>query len=255
MRTRRWLTWVVFAVCALAVVEGLGWVTWQALRSEKRELQARADAEFQDSVRLALWRMESQATPIIAQESARPYFQYQSFYPAERAYNRMWQEVEQNEVLVPSPLLESSGQCIRLHFQIEPDGTITSPQAPTGNMLDLAESQYVDSEFIVLASQMLGQLPGMLNQASPDPDRKTSVKPGALNAIVPLPATQALPPQTQSLSNKDLEAGEKESEARQQAYIAANSQGDVTRRFRSDRGAPKAESMAGPVPASPRPSG
>src|SRR5262245_49644730 len=100
MRTRRWLTSLVFAICALAVVEGLGWVTWQTFRLEARERDARAQSDFQEAIRLALWRMESEVTPIIAQEAARPYFQYRSFYNAEHAYNRMWQQVEENEVRV-----------------------------------------------------------------------------------------------------------------------------------------------------------
>ncbi len=248
MRTRRWLTWLVFTVCALAVIEGLGWVTWQALRSEKRELQARADADFQESVRLALWRMESQATPIIATEAARPYFHYQPFYVADRAYNRMWQQVEKGEVLVPSPLLESSGQCIRLHFQIEPDGSVTSPQAPTGNMLDLAESQYVDGEFIVLAAQMLGELSAMLGQPAPQTlggaPSSPAVNPPPSDAP-PSPAQQLAASAIQqrgqqqqfadSLSKKDEEASQKESEARLKAYQVASAPMDNSRRLHNEK--------------------
>jgi signal transduction histidine kinase len=239
----------------LAVLEGLGWVTWQALRAERREQQARAGASFQESVRLALWRMESQATPIIAQEAARPYFEYHSFYPAERAYNRMWQEVEKNEFLVPSPLLESSGQCIRLHFQVEPDGTITSPQAPTGNMLDLAESQYVDSEFLVLASQMLGELTGMLKDVSwtipPEPQRvHRERKPG-----IP---EEAAAPQIQQLQADAAQGREadKDLQARQQAYEIANTPNEPSRRSRVEAaksGSSKAEVPPPPAPAVPAP--
>lgn len=168
MRPRRKLTWFVFAVCILAVLEGLGWVTWHALRLERSEREARAAASFQESIRLALWRMESEVTPIMAAESSRPYFHYLSFYPAERAYTRMWQQVKPNEVLVPSPLLESSGPYIQLNFQIEPDGHITSPQAPTGNQRDLAEAQYVESEFIVLASKRLDELSLMVQSGRND---------------------------------------------------------------------------------------
>ena len=42
---------------------------------------------------------------------------------------------------------------------------IASPQAPTGNMRDLAESQYVDGEFIVLAGQMLDELSTMVKSS------------------------------------------------------------------------------------------
>ncbi|MBX3377796.1 MAG: HAMP domain-containing histidine kinase [Phycisphaeraceae bacterium] len=162
MRSRRRLTWVIFAVCILAVLEGLGWVTWRALSLERREREARAAASFEQSIRLALWRMESEITPIIAAESARPYFHYIPFYPAERAYTKMFQQVRPNEVLVPSPLLEGSGRFIRLHFQLDENGGLSSPQAPTGNQRDLAEAQYLDSEYIVLAGQLLGDVERIL---------------------------------------------------------------------------------------------
>lgn len=162
MRTRRWLTIVIFAVCALAVVEGLGWVTYQALRLEKREQAARAEAQFQERIRHALWTMENVLGPVLAQEASRPYFHYSAFYPAERAYARMWQPVQPHEVLVPSPLLETSGQFVRLHFQIAPDGTISSPQAPTGELRTLAESAYVDGEFLLYADGLLARLGRLL---------------------------------------------------------------------------------------------
>lgn len=162
MPTRRRLTWIVYALCALAVVEGLGFITWHTVRLERREHEARAEARLQEAVVLALWRMDSELTPIIAAESRRPYYHYRSFYNPDRAYTRMWQELEPGEIRVASPLLESPGPFIRLHFEVEPDGSITSPQAPTGNMRDLAESQYVDSEFIVYSTELLGNVSAMM---------------------------------------------------------------------------------------------
>src|SRR5690606_38311165 len=106
--------------CALAVIEGLGWITWRTVRLER---QSRTETV----VRLALWRMDSALTPVIAQEAARPYFHYLPFYPFERAYTELWQEVRPGEVVAPSPLLTAEAPFIRLHFQIEPDGRLTSP--------------------------------------------------------------------------------------------------------------------------------
>lgn len=230
MRSRRWLTWLVFTVCALAVVEGLGWVTYQALKLEGRERDARAQAQFQESTRLALWRMESELTPLVAQEAARPYFQYQPFYPADRAYTRMWQEVQPGEVLVPSPLLETSGQFIRLHFQISHAGQLTSPQAPTGNMRDLAENRYVESEFIVLAGQMLDELAAM-SRAQPL-DLRTAVARSAAAPVRDEPPPAAEPePQQQKKSEAtgQLAQSVKEYEARQQAAQSANVQAESYR--------------------------
>jgi signal transduction histidine kinase len=239
MRTRRWLTWVVFAVCVLAVLEGLGWVTYRALRAERREAQARAESEFQETVRLAMWRMEAEVTPIIGQEASRPYFHYLSFYPADRAYTRMLREVEKGEVLVPSPLLEQSGQCIRLHFQVEPDGRITSPQAPTGNLLDLAESQYVDPEFIILAEQRLTDLRAMLAAPAERAEAGRSLGAASRAQIASPPQVSSAPQQLESPApqqgqtlSKSAEASQKESEARQRAYQQAANVANEVRRNR-----------------------
>ncbi len=164
MRHRRWIGWAVYLVSVIIVLDVLGFVTWTMLKFERADLEAAAESDLQERVRLSLWRMDSFMAPIIAQESARPYFHYRAFYPAERAYTRMWEEVRPGDVLVPSPLLLSSkmggatGGLIRLRFQIEPGGVITSPQVPDGNMLDLAESKLGLATQVARAEQLLEQL-------------------------------------------------------------------------------------------------
>jgi signal transduction histidine kinase len=224
MTTRRRLTWIVFAVCAVLVLEGLGWVTWQAL-------SARADAQFQESLRLALWRMDSELTPVLAQEAARPYFQYRAFYPAERAYTRMWQEIQPGELRVPSPLLEGSGPFIRLHFEVEPDGSLTSPQAPTGNMRDLAESAYIPGEYIVYAGELLDRLAALLRASEARVDRAYQHSDEGQSAFgigQPGAAGGAPPPQDPGVVGKSAQ----EFAARQQVAQQALIQNDAPRRGR-----------------------
>lgn len=162
MKSSRRITWLVFGVCALLVLEGLGYVSWRMLRLESRERALSRDAREQEILRLALWRVDSAMTPLLAGETARPYFHYRAFYPAERAYTRMWEEVLPGEVLVPSPMLHGTGDFIKLHFEIDEDGTASSPQAPSGNMRDLAESTYVSSEEVQRSAQLLEELVLML---------------------------------------------------------------------------------------------
>jgi len=131
----------LYSACVAAVIAGLAWLTWQAARLESREHQAREAAAIQESVRLALWRMDSALAPIIAQEAARPYFHYRAFYPEERAYSRMWEPLQAGERLAPSPLLAGPGPLILLHFEVAPSGEVSSPQAPSADW------------------QLLGQLP------------------------------------------------------------------------------------------------
>ena len=63
--------------------------------------------------------MDSAVAPLIARESARPYFVYTPFYPADRAYTRMFAQIQSGEVLVPSPLLIQTSPYVLLHFQFD----------------------------------------------------------------------------------------------------------------------------------------
>ena len=139
MRRGRRLTWIVFALCALLVVDVLAWMTVQTLRLEHREREAREQGQLKELVRQVLWDMESLVIPILTTESARPYFHYQAFYPAERAYTKMYEELNPEDVLQPSPLLSEEARFIRLHYEIHQNGLIKSPQAPSTNMQDMAE--------------------------------------------------------------------------------------------------------------------
>ncbi len=149
---------LAFVACTLAVVGAMAWLTWHALRMERNERKARDAALYQDTLRVALWRMDSVVSAIMAREVARPYFEYQAFYPADRAYTRMWEEVRPGDVLVPSSLLRQHASFVRLHFQWSMRDGWTSPQAPSGNMRDMAESTYCTSNEVMRAQQDLDRL-------------------------------------------------------------------------------------------------
>src|SRR5437660_552682 len=97
--------WLIFGFCLAVLLAATGWVSFTAFRLDREQQETRRQAEFEEKVRLALWRMDSVLTPIIVQESSRPYFAYSAFYPAGRAYNKMASDLQPAEVLVPSPLL------------------------------------------------------------------------------------------------------------------------------------------------------
>jgi len=155
---RPWQIWLLFALCLSVVLAAMAWVSLTALRLDCAEAQAQRRAALEEDVRLALWRMDSALTPLVARESARPYFTYSAFYPAERTYTRMFAEIEPGEVLMPSPMLTEEFKYILLHFQFEPDGLLSSPQVPTSNMRDLAEEGYTTPEKIQTAARLLGEL-------------------------------------------------------------------------------------------------
>ncbi|MHC4091334.1 MAG: sensor histidine kinase [Planctomycetota bacterium] len=130
------------------VVGALVWITVMVVRLERAELEARAEAQHQEALRLALWRLDSWLAPRLAQEAARPYFEYESFFPQRRAYTPLLSPIEPGEVLTPSPLLSFRSEYFRLHFQVGPDGQLASPQVPTRNLRDLAEDTYLSPEQI-----------------------------------------------------------------------------------------------------------
>ncbi|MBM4037383.1 MAG: HAMP domain-containing histidine kinase [Planctomycetes bacterium] len=163
---RQWRIWIAFGLALAVLLAAVGSVTLTALRLDRAEAEARHQAALEENVRLALWRMDSALAPLLAQENARPYFAYSAFYPAERAYTKMFAEIERDEVLLPSPLLAVTSEYVLLHFQFGPDGALTSPQVPEGNMRDLAETSYVTAEKIATAARLLEKLKAKL-------DRKT----------------------------------------------------------------------------------
>src|SRR5690349_11172012 len=97
--------WILFTICFAIVLGALGWITFTTLRLDRAQQQAQLQAELEERVRLALWRMDSSLAPLIIEESARPASAYDAFGPAERAYTKGLAAIQQGDVLVPSSLL------------------------------------------------------------------------------------------------------------------------------------------------------
>lgn len=136
----------VFVLCAAGLTAAMGWVTHRALSLERAEARARALAAQQESMRLALWRMDSTLSTLLAQESARPFFHYLAFYPANRPYDLPLDALAPNfadEGMAPSPLLAGPAvstlpDALRLYINLWPDGSVSSPQVPPEPMAERA---------------------------------------------------------------------------------------------------------------------
>ncbi len=163
---RPWLIGIIFTLCVAVVFAAMAWVSVRALRLDRDEAEARRRIAIEEDVRLAISRLDSMLAPVIMQENARPYFLYRAFYSPQRAYTEMYAPIESNRILVPSPLLTQRSPHVLLHFQIAPDGTITSPQVPQSNMRDVAESQFASHENIVAAEARLNELRSALTRDS-----------------------------------------------------------------------------------------
>ena len=156
--------WLIFGLCVALASVAMARLGSTVLALERAEGKARRQAALEENLQLALWRMDSALAPLMAEESARPYFAYSPFYPAERAFTRMFAEIQSGEVLIASPLLTSTAPQIRLHFQFGPDGRLTSPSVPAGNMRDLAEARYLTPERADRASRQLAELTKLLTR-------------------------------------------------------------------------------------------
>jgi signal transduction histidine kinase len=150
-----WFTFVLFLALGLSA---MGWMTRTVMRLDQAQARATAAAQLEENIRLALWRMDYTLAPLLSQEIARPYFEYSPVFPAERAYTRMYTELKSGDVLVPSPLLKTSSPYILLHFQIQPNGKVTSPQAPAGNVRKIAEPRYTTAVDIQQAEKRLADV-------------------------------------------------------------------------------------------------
>lgn len=185
---RPWKTWLIFALCTFVLLAVIGWISRTVWRLTRAQGQAQAQAEIEEKVRLALWRMDSLLAPLIAQENGRPYFAYQAFYPAESAAGYAPQNSGAAGPLVPSPLLTQISTNILLHFQRDASGRLSSPQVPEGRQRDLAEARFTTRPQIEAAAARLRQLQELLNQtASPELALSARQAAGALAASNPVP--------------------------------------------------------------------
>jgi signal transduction histidine kinase len=150
--------WIAFSTCLARVLGAMGVVSQTVIELDPDSAAARQRAALEENVRLSLWRLDSVVAPLIGRENARPAYAYRPFYPARWAYTRMYSQIDAGEVRVPSPLLTEPHRHVKMHFVVEANGRVSSPQAPTGNMRDLAESGFASHEAIVVATAQLAQL-------------------------------------------------------------------------------------------------
>ena len=155
--------WIPFAICLAVGLAGMGRISFKLIELDRARAEQQRQDQVEERARLALWRMDSSLATLIAIENARPYFAYSAFFPAERAYTQMFSEYRYGDVLVPSPLLRPTSPLILLHFQVDSDGTVSSPQVPHDRVRKLAvERQYVSVEQVEAAGKRLADATPML---------------------------------------------------------------------------------------------
>ena len=68
-----WLIAIVFVVATIAILVALLWMTILVIRLERSERESKVRAHLEENIRLALWRIDSALTPLLAQESTRSF--------------------------------------------------------------------------------------------------------------------------------------------------------------------------------------
>jgi signal transduction histidine kinase len=131
---------LLFLLLSILLLGGLGWATLVALRVEQHQTLAACEAkqnetflqkqkEFDDRLRLALWRADARLAPAIAREESRPSTHYVALHSPFPALNPNLTPTEPGKVLLPSPLLTAElPDWMPLHFQIDPYSGWSSPQ-------------------------------------------------------------------------------------------------------------------------------
>jgi signal transduction histidine kinase len=162
---RPWQIWSAFAAALVVVAAGVGWLSFRALESDRAEAVARRQAAVEEDVRLALWRMDSQMAAFVAQESARSADAWQPYLLQRlpEAAPGSGKKPAATTCSVPSPLLVHPSPHVAVYFQRAADGTLTSPQVPTGELRKLAVPAVISSERLAACEQRLEQLCGSLD--------------------------------------------------------------------------------------------
>jgi signal transduction histidine kinase len=141
---RTWQIWSLFFLCLLAVAIAMSWLSLKTFQLESlREANqagielASREAELQERISSALYRLDLKMLPLVAQEAARPQYFYQPFFKVASTNDpddgsKQSTAPHLQEQFVASPLLSETSRWVRLHFEIDAENRITSPRFPEG---------------------------------------------------------------------------------------------------------------------------
>ncbi len=163
---RPWQIWTAALVCLTLVVTAFGWLSFKAIAADRAEHTAQEQAQLEEKVRLALWRMDTQLAKLLADESMRPTYNYTaalSLAPSNLAPATK-NKVAPRDLLLVSPLLNSSIAEVRFHFQIDATGEITSPSVPTSLQCEYLCPSHVSAEQVQTSENQLASLKKLLQK-------------------------------------------------------------------------------------------
>ncbi|MBT3296659.1 MAG: HAMP domain-containing histidine kinase [Verrucomicrobia bacterium] len=157
---RSFKTWGVFLLFVAVVLGAMGWVSTTVLRLESEAADTQREAQTEEVIRLALWRIDSAALAMVIEESSRPYQDYWAFNDGNRPVNQFEQQGQQ---VAASPLLAADDGNVNVYFNglvatgPAPQG-LSSPQVPPETLQQWALSNFDVSNTLSEKTQNLKTL-------------------------------------------------------------------------------------------------
>ena len=163
---RPWQIWIAFTLCLAIVIPAMIWLTIKAVETDRARIEARrladegrVQAERQEVLSNALWRMEWLVAPLVAQEAARPYFFYEPFYTVSESKPAIKSKTPKPSTRqIPSPLLFRTSEYVFVHFQIDAKGSWSCPQEPQGEQFVAACNLGLTQKSVEDCSNRIDQL-------------------------------------------------------------------------------------------------
>lgn len=130
--------WLAFVLISLLALGALAWVSRLVVQLDREKRDAAILAATEEKIRLALWRLDAAAAPLVARENARPWYAYRREIPVAvlLRYNNFSLANDGNkaafanpEQTVASPLAAEQPEFVKAYFEVNAQGQIVSPQA------------------------------------------------------------------------------------------------------------------------------
>lgn len=223
---RSFLRWLLFTLCLLVFTGVMGWISMRMLDMERDRQETAKEAQEQEKIRLALWRMDSQASALLIRENSRPPYQYQAFYAPDDLFASKTESIPKGAALIPSPLFANLPDMVNLHFEMMLDDfSVSSPQAPSGQQKELATSWYAlgketeqTNNKLIKLKDLLGRHPEVRHLPFTEQVGHLEVKP--VEESAKLQAQQVADPKA---LGKELQAVSNSMEMSQRALVLGNS--------------------------------
>lgn len=152
-----WQYWICYVAACIVVLLAMGWLTLKAIELDRAEALARRQADLEEAVGRALWRMDVKLMPHLAREAARPYAVYSS--PLLVTGDAKSGE---KQITKLSPLLTDRSEFVLLNYQVEPGDVWSSPQAPAEAMFRAACESGASPEDMATCISALGNLQALV---------------------------------------------------------------------------------------------